>query len=89
MTFLLILSESEGIAIKSAHLPRSGDVIDVLKDYGSRERVKFTVTHVEFETLVDDMPNSEGIRGHVDSLPMVHGKVTSRRIEAGVWKPVA
>lgn len=86
--YLLILSESEGVSIAAKHLPRPGDVIDVVKDYGDRPRFKFTVSHVEFEAVVEDVSNSSGIRGRTETLPMVHGKITSRRVQSGVWETV-
>jgi len=85
--YLLVVSESEGIAVRAADLPRVGDIIDVAKDYGARERFKFAVHAVEFEVTVSNFPK-DGVRGVCEMLPMVTGRVVARRTQPGVWESV-
>lgn len=85
LRYLLIVSDSEGICVKANHLPQVGDTIDVMKDYGVRERFRFRVETVLHDIVVEDVP-IDGARGLGDTLPQVEGKIIARRVD-GQWVP--
>jgi len=83
--YLLVISDHEGIAIRAKHLPRIGETLDVVKDYGEREHFRFVVESVSHDVTVTDVP-VDGVRGTVQALPFVQGCISERRID-NQWVP--